>query len=434
MIDTFFPSSFLVPIATLASILVSSGVAILLFRFEERRHCALHEEKRRPQRKKPAKKRKRGLAAPISGPTATRDGFAASAGSGSTADFACGLRTQHGFPDTPRFYVTKNLDPEPSCPLIRVLTFNVLAPRWASASGRHRLKNEERGSLIYKSIFEGPPASPDFIGLQEVEKGAWGGVGKTLAASGFRSAEAKFTDEPRVSVLLGWNATTFAPMGKPAQISFKSSAFDDLKRRFGTRFLDSFKWKSLRKDGAACVGLFERLHAEHPEFVIAASLHLHWDPSVPQVKLYQTLRVLDEMAALAASVPSTRPKFVIFGDFNSLPDSLVYRLLTQGLSGTTAAKANMATEIFQQLLTHPLAGSFASIALSFEEEEPTTNINPSGVFSGCLDYIFTSRDIEPAGWLQVPNDTTEFMESFPSDHVSLYAALYNSPSETTHFE
>lgn len=195
--------------------------------------------------------------------------------------------------------------------------------------------------------------------------------------------------------------------------------------------------------------------------IIVANAHLHWDVMCADVKVVQTAILLEELARLAetyAKIPPCKDKTLIrygkdetngepeeeivpgpsqeyskgtqiplllCGDFNSIPTSGVYELISQGSlrpdhPDITSYKYGKYT---RDGITHPfnLKSAYGSMG-----ELKFTNYTPG--FSGVLDYIWFSTsslqvvdllgDIDEAYIKKVPGFPNLH---FPSDHVALLA-------------
>ena len=80
---------------------------------------------------------------------------------------------------------------------------------------------------------------------------------------------------------------------------------------------------NFRRANVALMAKFSLISEADKKFAIMCS-HLYWNPNKPKVKLTQTRFVLDSMAQFRGNLPG-----VIAGDFNALPDSDQYRLVTE---------------------------------------------------------------------------------------------------------
>jgi len=117
---------------------------------------------------------------------------------------------------------------------------------------------------------------------------------------------------------------------------------------------------------------------------------------------------------------------IIVGDFNSLPDSSVYRYIRDG-----NLKQNDIPDPLQTInFSHPFKFESAYDKIG----EPKSNITVQ--FSGCLDYIWFDRtSFELVSLLESlqPQDYAEFKALpnpyQPSDHTSLLAKLSFVPKQ-----
>lgn len=84
------------------------------------------------------------------------------------------------------------------------------------------------------------------------------------------------------------------------------------------------------------------LPADHSQLLFVCTAHIHWDPEYCDVKIVQTLMLLNELKTIvdnaietyrsnsSRSLDCASIPLVLCGDFNSLPDSGVIELLRQG--------------------------------------------------------------------------------------------------------
>lgn len=205
--------------------------------------------------------------------------------------------------------------------------------------------------------------------------------------------------------------------------------------------------------------------------LIATNVHIVWDPKLKDVKVVQTAILLEQISKFAeqwANRPPLSEKekktyrfeavdaetgedgqqievppqevmpsqeypngasipLVMCGDYNSLPDSGVYELITQGsLSHLHPDLDNRKYgNLTRDGMTHPFA---MKSAYNNVGELKFTNYTPN--FVGVLDYIFYSTgslsvrgllgDIDPGYLERVPGFPNWH---FPSDHICLFAEL-----------
>mmetsp|Transcript_2444 Transcript_2444/g.3467 ORF Transcript_2444/g.3467 Transcript_2444/m.3467 type:complete len:622 (+) Transcript_2444:235-2100(+) len=183
------------------------------------------------------------------------------------------------------------------------------------------------------------------------------------------------------------------------------------------------------KDNIAQVAVLEVLqrhrnrHVQNTHLCIA-NTHLYSHPEFPDVKLWQTQALMQELEhfVLSRNLP-----LMVLGDFNSLPSSAVYELMSKQC--VSHNHPDLATDSCNVLpdpeqLTHniQLASAYASV----QGEEPSYT-NHSGNFTGVLDYIwFAQPHIRPLAVSPVPDleEIKKIGEGMPnclysSDHALL---------------
>jgi len=176
--------------------------------------------------------------------------------------------------------------------------------------------------------------------------------------------------------------------------------------------------------------------------ICIANTHLYSNKEHPDVKLWQTWQLLQELESFVLS-RSPQPAnhtsdisnqlslpLIICGDFNSTPDTAVYDLLSRRAVHPGHPDVNASDEQNAHVLPDPLSithsfqlGSVNQAVLG--EEPPLTNYTLG--FKGTLDYMWYSLGlVEAVGVLKVPEEDTlkKFGEAMPStqfssDHIML---------------
>jgi len=140
--------------------------------------------------------------------------------------------------------------------------------------------------------------------------------------------------------------------------------------------------------------------------LIAANAHIHWDPEYRDVKLVQVSLLVHELEGIAdrfTRLPplqhadgtrlisyedSSKVPMIICGDFNSVPESGVYQLLSGGaVSGDHPDFIGKNYGKFTETgVSHHLGLRSAYSGIG---ELPFTNYTPS--FQGVIDYIWFSN-------------------------------------------
>jgi len=161
-----------------------------------------------------------------------------------------------------------------------------------------------------------------------------------------------------------------------------------------------------------------------------ANTHIYWDPEFADIKLWQTWVLCQELSKL---VSQRDLPLILAGDFNSQPESAVYKLLgTQQLThdGYEAFKKdNLDLLPVHTQISHELQ---LTSAYAFMGEPKYTNY--TGHFIGILDYIwYTKSSVGCLGVLDVgsPEDIVGVDQEAtalpsrlrPSDHLSLFSTF-----------
>lgn len=169
-----------------------------------------------------------------------------------------------------------------------------------------------------------------------------------------------------------------------------------------------------RKDNIALIAILENNLGE--QFMII-NVHIYWDPEFKDIKLIQTAILLEEIEKIRKLYKNS--KVVLMGDFNSLRDSSVYSLITEGkFDKSDLQEANY------DLNFEPRLGLKFNDAYSNEDMD-FTNFTP--LFKGVIDYIFYSEGLNAVSILSpIESEYTERVVGlpnvhFPSDHIFISA-------------
>jgi len=193
---------------------------------------------------------------------------------------------------------------------------------------------------------------------------------------------------------------------------------------------DSFN-RIITKDNVAIMIVLK--HQNHPQQkpLIVVNTHIHWDPTFADVKLIQTQILLESLQKLQLRLYEQHQlkqvAIVVCGDFNSMPDSSVYQLLTEGHVPSEhhdlgPYKYGVYTD----------TGFSHSLRLNDAYESVQTNYftNYTDTFVGILDYIlFSNATLDVSKVLEpVEEETIKYQvampnASYPSDHVPLVAEI-----------
>jgi len=175
-----------------------------------------------------------------------------------------------------------------------------------------------------------------------------------------------------------------------------------------------------------------------PSQICIANTHLYSHKDFPDVKLWQSWQLLQELETFVMSrggSPNSLP-LIICGDFNSTPDTAVYELLARqtvhpghpdvNLKFTQQQNGEDIPDILPDAhnITHSFSLGSAYQTVLGEEPKQT---NYTGHFKGVLDYIWYSvPSLRPLSAAPIPDETmlTRHGEALPStefssDHIML---------------
>ncbi|CAL1530723.1 unnamed protein product [Lymnaea stagnalis] len=182
------------------------------------------------------------------------------------------------------------------------------------------------------------------------------------------------------------------------------------------------------------------------QMLMVSTAHIHWDPQSPDVKLVQTMMLIEELQkfvketsmqfrpnapppSLDADLCNSMP-LILCGDFNSLPDSGVYEFLSKGRLDTSHKDfEGQNYQVFMKdrnangIITHNF-----NLTSAYKDVMPFTNYTFD--FKGVIDYIFYSDQhlrlhgvmgLQDEEWFRA-NKIIGCPHPFvPSDHFPLFA-------------
>lgn len=183
----------------------------------------------------------------------------------------------------------------------------------------------------------------------------------------------------------------------------------------------------MNKDNIAVITYFQ--HIETGEKIAVTNTHLHWDPAFNDVKAVQVGVLLEELQGIMKKFQHTNSTediknslMIISGDFNSVKDSAVYQLFSNGqvlkhedLEGRDYGR--FTDEGFHHIFK--LKSAYEDLT-----DMPFTNFSPT--FTEVIDYIwYSTATLKVKGLLgKVDSDYASqhigFPNAhFPSDHVQI---------------
>lgn len=164
-----------------------------------------------------------------------------------------------------------------------------------------------------------------------------------------------------------------------------------------------------KKDNISLITILESIYDK--KNIIVVNVHLFWDPEYEDVKLLQSILLLEETEKFKNKYKNA-PVFIL-GDFNSLPNSKVYTYLT------TSKKVDFLCENFNLGFSSKININLNDAYVN--EESDFTNFTPT--FKGIIDYIFYTSNVKLTSILSgIENDYCERVVGlpkihFPSDHI-----------------
>lgn len=340
-----------------------------------------------------------------------------------------------------------------------VLTYNLLADLYAKADfanncpawclhWHYRKRNLLRELLAYKA---------DILCLQEVQSDHylefWA---PELQKAGYVAIYKKKTTEiyTENKYAIDGCATFFRrdrfSLVKKYEVEFNKAALS-----LAESFINPQQKKSalnrLLKDNVALIAVLEATDPGTPEaggrrtLICVANTHIHANPELNDVKLWQVHTLLKGLEKIAASADIP---MLVAGDFNSTPGSPAHSLLVKGkVEPQAVSSIDPLGFLKDQKLSHslPLLSAYASMAdannavdhrlvkqkqrLDPRNHEPLfTNLTKE--FKGTLDYIlYTNNSLQPTAVLELPIESEVRSRpdeqlpnaQFSSDHLALLA-------------
>ena len=349
----------------------------------------------------------------------------------------------------PRHWVSSNL-PTGGAPRFRVASYNVLAEIYATQQQYPycdfwALNWDYRFQNILREIID---ASPDVLCLQEIQADFYeSSVYQAMSDAGY---EGVYKQKTRQSMGLAgkvdgcglfWRRSKFH-LVESYTIEFNEVAQRqaqqiglNLRSEEGISFVNR-----LSKDNIAQLVVLEFINGgtgagQRSTQLCIANTHLYSNKDFPDVKLWQSWQLLQELESFFMNRSAHLP-LIICGDFNSTPDTAVYELLSRAQVHPGHPDVNVATNNEEVPNVLPDA---MSITHSFQlgsayntvmgEEPWTTNYTVN--FKGTLDYIwYSANHLRPLAVAPVPNEKqlTSKGEALPSteyssDHLMLISDM-----------
>lgn len=157
--------------------------------------------------------------------------------------------------------------------------------------------------------------------------------------------------------------------------------------------------------------------------VCIANTHLYSNKDYPDVKLWQTLHLLQELETFIMARGTNLP-LMICGDFNSTPDTAVYDLLSRQMVHPGHPDVNTSDENGPNVLPNVMnithSHMLDSVYHTVLGDEPLFT-NYTMQFKGVLDYMwFSTQNLRPLSAAPIPDVSvlTRYGEALPSTQYS----------------
>eukprot|EP01127_Copromyxa_protea_P013814 TRINITY_DN3747_c0_g1_i1.p1 TRINITY_DN3747_c0_g1~~TRINITY_DN3747_c0_g1_i1.p1 ORF type:complete len:526 (+),score=86.19 TRINITY_DN3747_c0_g1_i1:72-1580(+) len=356
-------------------------------------------------------------------------------------------RLQAGDPPPPRVWVSNahseksNLQAEG----VRVLCYNVLAESYTTAERFNYCQSwalpwEYRKHRILKDILQ---CEPDIVCLQEVEAEQYTIFFQIEMMN--RGYDSKFHAKSRARTMDEYSSRTV----DGCVICWKQDLFDCIA-------VESVEYQSLalkKHDVIGQAGMNRLLTKDNialgvilrpkgtlvfnpraeEDKIMVINTHIHWDPAFCDVKAMQVQMLLERVEYLRKTHSSRGAALptIVCGDFNSIPSSAAYELLSAG--NVAGAHEDFAHHDYGQYIKNGLNHKLdlKSAYKEIASEEPSFT-NYTGDFVGALDYIwYSDSTLSAERILQVPSEDVVIGHNgalpnpfMCSDHVPIIADLY----------
>lgn len=336
----------------------------------------------------------------------------------------------------------------------RIVTYNILAEIYATKQqypycDLWALSWEFRFQNILREVLD---ACPDVICLQEVQADHYEThLYNALSENGF---EGVYKQKTRASMGMAGKVDGCALFWRRSKFHLVESysiEFNELAQRQATQVLGMNPRSDecmaylnrLSKDNVAQLVVLElaqpalssRSNRDPINQVCIANTHLYSNKDFPDVKLWQSWQLLQELETFVMSRGTNLP-LMICGDFNSTPDTAVYDLLSRQAVHPGHPDVNMnnnddsTPSILPDAMSISHSFQLGSVYNTVIGEEPHAT-NFTACFKGVLDYMwYSAQNLRPLSAAPIPDKSvlTKHGEALPStqyssDHVMLISDM-----------
>ncbi len=336
----------------------------------------------------------------------------------------------------------------------RVVTYNILAEIYATQQQYPycdfwALSWDYRFQNILREIID---ACPDVICMQEVQADHYEShVYNALSEAGF---EGVYKQKTRAAMGLAGKVDGCALFWRRSKFHLVESysiEFNELASRQATQVLgmnprseEGLAYLNrLSKDNVAQLVVLElaqpsmssRSNRDPINQVCIANTHLYSNKDFPDVKLWQSWQLLQELETFVMSRGTHLP-LMICGDFNSTPDTAVYDLMSRQAVHPGHPDVNMnngddsSPNILPDAMSISHSFQLGSVYHTVMGDEPKAT-NFTVAFKGVLDYMwYSASNLRPLSCAPMPEEEElckhgEALPStqFSSDHIMLISDM-----------
>ncbi|KAL9182007.1 hypothetical protein ACHAXT_012350 [Thalassiosira profunda] len=329
----------------------------------------------------------------------------------------------------------------------RIVTYNILAEIYATQqqypyADLWSLSWDFRFQNIIREIVD---VGPDIVCLQEVQADHYEShVYSAMHEAGFEGVYKQKTRQAMGlsgkvdGCALFWRRTKFHLI-ESYSIEFNELAQRQVQTEMGLNprsEVGATILNKLSKDNVAQLVVLElaqqslasRTNRGEPSQVCIANTHLYSNKDCPDVKLWQTLHLLQELETFVMARGASLP-LMICGDFNSTPDSAVYDLLSRQAVHPGHPDVNIANDengpnVLPDVMSITHQHMLGSVYSSVLGEEPKfTNYTMN--FQGVLDYMwYSTQSLRPLSAAPIPEESVLLRHGdalpstqYSSDHI-----------------
>lgn len=313
--------------------------------------------------------------------------------------------------------------------LLSVASYNILSPHYATSQlfgyvPSWVLHWENRKEMIFQEIVS---YNLDILGIQEMETYSFIENFKdqldhrcNYDSLFYPSGRSQSLPESQKMSVDG--CATFWKRHKFTLIDQQCVKFSDLvftDERFCKN--EDIMNRNSGKDNIVLITVLEKTNGG---LLIISNAHIHWNPDYKDVKLFQTIILIEAVHKFKEKYPMAG--IILLGDFNSMKNSAVYDLIVNGR--IYPFNIDFSLYNYKPFSTDGFSHGLCVKDAYVEQELELTNFTAH--FKGVLDYIFHNDRLILCSTLSaIDNEYVHRMVGlpsihFPSDHILIAAKFY----------